>query len=114
MAGSVFCGLVVSAGLFGALSLGACADTYCQGGSRYGTQCYSAAQVRPGSAGVEPVAPAPIYQAQGRTLLGIGAPPAKPAPPPENPFVPKPRPSELGAAPPDAGSEGDAGRGATR
>lgn len=51
--------------LIGAASCGtflcfasACADTYCQGGPRYGTQCYSGATVRPHDPGA-PVAPLP-------------------------------------------------------
>jgi hypothetical protein len=79
-----------------------CADTYCQSGPRNGTQCYSGATVR----GADPLAPVAPVAPPGHAAYAnpfVHAPPPAPAPPPQNPFLPKP--SDAGADAADAGAD---------
>jgi hypothetical protein len=69
-----------------ALAAAGCADTYCQSGAKYGTQCYSMTDVRsqPGQRPPPPGEP-PSWWNGPPPPVRYGAQQAKPAPPPPPP-----------------------------
>ena len=77
---------------FSSLGLLGCADTYCQSGAKYGTQCYSMTDVRTPPGQRPPLSSEPPLWYKGPPPpTRYGSPPSPPPPVRTGPPLPPPR-----------------------